>query len=238
VLNTSVLEFPAGNIILDEYRCFPPEITDSLPDVPALPETLLTMEFQLQENSVDLRGFTEVVLGDLGATLQIFRLAGQEYGSAEDCPMRIEDCISDLGLTACLNAAASGTLVRGAQQRANFEIWTHSREIAKHCKFLAEEMPGSINPDQAYIVGLLHAIGTLPDVLGWHWDDAPENQALSALKLAELWHLPRYVKDFFKENLMHGRNPRWSEFLAAAHQLAKVSWARCPVAPVTARSVV
>jgi HDOD domain len=241
VLKTSVLEFPAGNV-LSAPRCFQYEIADELPDVPALPETLLTMEFQLQENSVDLRGFTEVVLGDLGATIQILRMAGREYGSADDCPVRIEDCISDLGLTACVNAAARGTFARGPHQRADFEIWTHSREIAQYCRMLAEEMPASmhsesINPDQAYIAGLLHGIGALPDFLGWQSPDVTGNRMLSALKLAEQWCFPRYLKDFFCENLLPGYSPNWSQLLAAAHRLDKASWARCPLDRVTARSL-
>jgi hypothetical protein len=241
VLKTSVLEFPAGNI-LDAHGYFPCDLGDDLPDVPVLPETLLMMEFQLRENSVDLRRFTDVVLGDLGATVQILRLAGQEYGSSDDCPVRIEDCISDLGLTACLNAAARGTFAGGVQQRADFEIWTHSREIAKHCRLIAEEMTGSvnrgsINPDQAYMAGLLHAIGALPEFLGWQRGEVADGRVLSALKLSDRWCFPHYLKDFFNEMLIPGYDPRWSQFLSAAHQLAGASWARCPLDRVTARSL-
>jgi hypothetical protein len=236
VLKTSVLEFPASNILSD-LRSFQFEGTDELPDVPVLPETLLTMEFLLQESPVDLRGFTEVVLGDLGATIQILRLAGREYGSAEDGPVRIEDCISDLGLMACFNAAAQGTFTRGIRpQRADFEIWMHSREIAKHFRLLAEETGGAINPDQAYMCGLLHALGSLPGVLGWQWHESADYHPLSALKLAEQWCFPRYVKDFFCE-IMMPYDPHWSELLATAHQIARGSWARCPVGRVMARSL-
>ncbi len=235
MLKTSVLEFPAGDVLHDPL-CFTYEVADGLPDVPALPETLLALELQLQENSVDLRGFTETVLSDLGATIQILRLAGQEYEIAEDYPSRIEDCISDLGLTSCFQAVLKGTLVSVGQQRADFELWTHSRKIANHFRVLAEKMPGPVSPDQAYIAGLLHAIGALPDALGWQWDDMPGNNILSALRLAERWRLPRYVKDFFREILMPGYNPHWSELLATAHRLAGPSWARCPVQGASLRS--
>lgn len=235
MLKTSVLEFPGGNV-LNEYPFFSYEMADELPDVPALPETLLTMEFQLQENSVDLANFSEAVLGDLGATVQILRLAGREYEFAEDCPTRIEDYISDLGLTACFNAVSKATLTRSSQQRANFEMWTHSREVARHFRALTEEVPGAVSPDQAYIAGLLHAIGALPEVLGWHWSETSSNHALSALKLAERWRLPGYVKDFFCETVMPGYNTHWSELLATAHHLARSSRARCPLKEVQARS--
>jgi hypothetical protein len=227
VAKTGLVEFPAGNATTED-RQFSYEIADDLPSVPVLPETLLSMELQLRENSVDLRNFSAAVLGDLGATIQILRLAGQEYG-AEGGPIRIEDCISDFGPSTCLEAAASGTLVRGVAQRADYEIWTHSREIAKSFRSLAEEMPGTINPDQAYIAGLLHAMGALPAVLGWRWHGIAGNRTLSALKLAEQWLFPGYLKDFFCEALIPGFNPHWTEVLSAAHRLANGSWARCPL---------
>jgi hypothetical protein len=229
VLKTSVVEFPAGNLFIEPRR-FQSESVDDLPDVPILPETLLTMELQLQENSVDLTEFTEAVLGDLGATLQILRLAGQEYGSSEYRPVRIEDCISDLGPSACLEAVARGSFVRGPQQRADFETWTHSKEIARYFRLLAETMPGSISPDQAYVAGLLHAIGTLPETLGWQSSEMNGNHALTALKLAERWHFPGYVKDFFCEMLIPGYHPYWSKLMERAHLLAKDSQALCPLA--------
>jgi hypothetical protein len=227
VAKTGLVEFPVGNATSGD-RQFSYEIADDLPSVPVLPETLLSMELQLRENSVDLRSFSEAVLGDLGATIQILRLAALEYG-AEDCPLRIEDCISAFGPSACLEAAASGTLVRGVAQRADYEFWTHSREIARSFRRVAEEMPGIVNPDQAYIAGLLHAMGALPSVLGWHWHGIAGSRTLSALKLAEQWRFPGYVKDFFCEALIPGFNPHWTEILSAAHRLVKGSWARCPL---------
>lgn len=228
MLKTGVVQFPAGNVF-SEHRRFQFEIVDDLPDVPILPQTLLTMELQLQENSVDLRRFSEAVLGDLGATIQILRLAGQEYGTAEDRPVRIEDCISDLGLSACVEAAARGTFVRGIQQRADLEMWTHSREVAGYFRQLAENMPGGTSPDQAYLAGLLHAIGALPGQLGWHRSELTGNRALTALKLAERWRFPGFIKDFFCEVLIPGYHPYWSKMLVAAHQLTEDSGARCPL---------
>jgi hypothetical protein len=93
------------------------------------------------------------------------------------------------------------------------------------------------SPDQAYIAGLLHTMGALPRVMGWQWEDIPGDPVFAALKLAELWRLPRYVKDFFGELLVPGYNPHWSEFLAAAHHRARASWARCPVKEVSLRSL-
>lgn len=185
-----------------------------------LPETLLAMELQLQQSPVDLGAFSQVVLHDLGATLQILRMACREYGADDDRPMRIEDCICDFGPAACFHAVAKASLVRSQQRRAIAAIWTHAREIADNAKHLAEEISSAITPDQAYIGGLLHSIGSLPAALAWHWSEASLDTVHTGWKLAERWAFPGYLRDFFCEMLMPGCYPQWSEIMAAAHRNA------------------
>jgi hypothetical protein len=236
VLKMGVIEFPSGRTVLAQQPLSQYEIADNLPGVPVLPETLLKMELQFQGSSVDLRGFSEAVLSDLGATIQVLRLAGHEYGSADDRPVRIEDCISDLGAGACLAAAANATLAGGARSRTSVEFWAHCREIAYFSQLLADEMAGMINPDHAYLAGLLHGIGAIPTILGWKLDDIAGEESLSALMLAERWQFPLFLKDFFYETLTPGHYSRWSKLIAIAHQLAKESGTQCSLDASAVRS--
>lgn len=220
MLKTGVIEFPTGRCILVEPRASRYESMDNLPNLPVLPETLLAMELQLQSSSVDLSEFAETVLSDLGATLQVLRMAGCEYGTDDERPMRIEDFICDFGPAACFEAVAKGAVVRGFQRRVVVEIWSHAREIARNAKHLAEMIPYAISPDRAYMAGMLHAIGSLPAVLEWGWSEASHDRASTGLKLAERWAFPSYLRDFFCEMMMPGYNPQWSEIIAEAHRLA------------------
>ena len=206
------------------------QAAEDFPGVPALAETLLKMEFALQESSTDLREFSETVLGDVGAAIQILRLAGQEYGAVIDRPFRVEDCISALGPQACFNAAARGSLVRGNRQYANAEIWAHSREVAQYFRMFAAH-GASINSDHAYLAGLMHALGALPAVLGWARYGISGDPARLAMQMAERWHFPPFVSDFFGEVLMPGHSPEWANFITIAHHPAKESWAKCPLVP-------
>ena len=171
---------------------------DELPDVPALPETLLQMELQLHEFSIDLREISQLILNDVGATLQILRLAARESGGTDGWPLRIEDCISFLGLEACLHAAGRRTVLSEARHRGVIELWAHGREVAHLCRKMAGATDGSIHPEEAWWVGQMHVLGLLPGILGWQW---PENAAGSwadkGCKLAELWSLPLCVQEFF-----------------------------------------
>jgi len=227
VLKTGVIEFPTSHCILVEPKRAHGYSADNLPDLPVLPETLLALELQLQDYAVDLRAFTEVVLTDLGATLQILRMAARESETGEDQHIRIEDCICDFGPAACFEVLAKGAMMRNLQRHSISKIWDHARHIAQNAKHLAEAIPSAITPDQAYMAGLLHAIGSLPSILGWAWSEASHDYAATALKLADRWSLPGYLRDFFCEMLMPGFNPQWSEVMAEAHRLADVQADRC-----------
>jgi hypothetical protein len=234
VLNPSVYEFPTSRSIVSDPQPFLLDIAEELPDVPAMPETLLAMELQLQERSVDLSQISEVILEDAGATLQILRLAGRELGDSADRPVRIEDCISALGLRACLRAAAGGAPVKGNRHRALVEYRTHSREIARLCRLLAEEMPELASPHEAYLVGLLHDIGAMPAILGWDRSDLPANRGLAALRIAAQLDLPSLLQDFFREASMPGCDTPASKIVSMAHELAAGSFALSPLSSARA----
>lgn len=206
---------------------------ENLPGVPVLTETLLKMEFELHESSTNLRGFSAAVLEDVGATIQILRLAGQEYGAAIDRPLRVEDCISDLGPRACLNAAAAGSLLDGNRQHAHLEMWAHSREVAQRFRLLAEQAPSRISPDQAYLAGLLHAMGALPAVLAWGRGGLSAHPPEAALSMAEQWHFPHFLQEFFAEILMPGYSREWANFTSLPYGSAQESWLRRPARRAT-----
>ena len=199
-------------------------LTDDLPEVPTLPETLLLMELKIREFSVDLREISRLVLGDLGATLQIYRRVAREYGDAEDRPTRIEDCISSLGLEACLRAAGAEMSSRMNCGSAVLELWAHSRDVAQICSALAEERGYPCSTEDAYQVGLLHGIGLLPRVLGWNGRDlGVQERCRTAARLAYQWSLPSCVQECFTEKQHPGERSRWDELVHLAHQKARRS---------------
>lgn len=230
MLNKSAFEVWAGRVVVAEGRRFQPELVQDFPDVPVLPETLLLMDLRVHDRIVDLRDLSQLVLGDLGATLQILRLAGREYGASEDRPHRIEECIADLGLQACLKAAASLTVIRDSRYGTILESWAHAREIAQYCRLLADENAGGVNPDEAYLTGLFHGLGELPALLGWQWSGrGKKDGAHVGLKLAEQWALPPCVREYFREMYIPGYGSQWSGLVQTAHLLARRSSIHCPL---------
>ena len=197
-----------------------------LPAIPVMTKTLLLLDLLVQEPSVDLRQMSQLVLSDLGAALQILRLAGREYGNQEDRPIRMEDCISDLGLEACMRAVSAQSLPRDGRQYAIADFWDHSREIAQHSMQIAIQMQ-KVNPEEAYLAGLFHTIGLLPELLEWR-ESGEADPVLLGLRYATRWSLPACVTEFFREVHFIGYPMLWSGIVREAHQRANRSFIDCP----------
>jgi HD-like signal output (HDOD) protein len=218
----------AGRNANPELQPWQLKLAYDLHDVPVLPETLLRLELEVQERCIDLRAMSQLVLNDLGATLQILRLAGHEYGVTQGRPSRIEDCIADLGVNACMEAMGAQTVARDSRSKVIHEAWAHSREIAHHSRLVAEELP-EINPEEAYLVGLLHGIGLLPAILGWSGSEGGAiDGALVGFEMAKKWALPSVVVEFFSEIHLAGCVTLWPEIVRTAHQSASGSSIPCP----------
>jgi hypothetical protein len=201
------------------FQLHEPDLDRELPDIPVMSETLLLMELMAGERAVDLTEVTQLILSDLGAAIQIMRLAGRE-GLAG----RMQDCISGLGMQACLEAISKRTIRRSGCDPAIVEAWEHARKTAENCRFLAEEAFLPVSPDEAYLVGLFHAIAALPNVLGW----APRPQTTGnhdgvGLRLALAWSLPDSVVAYFSEIRPRSAEIRWKEMVRTAHQEANAT---------------
>lgn len=202
------------------------EYPNCFADVPVLPETLLLIDLEMQEVSVDLGRLAQLILGDLGATIQILQLANSMCGNNEGCSRRIEDCLSDLDLDVCIEALSKRVVCHDGRYKAIFELWAHSRVIAHWCRIIAEGNQ-DLHPNDAYMLGLFHAIDSLPALLGWV--DSQEGWIGNMLvggKLVEQWPLPYYVMEFFQAQIA-GVQTKQSNMVMSAHQCARRSSIDC-----------
>lgn len=223
--NGRVVEIGSGRSAVSESEWAQIVCGDDLPEIPVQLGTRLLMELKVQERTVDLREVSELILGDLGAALQIFRRAALECSSAEERPARIEDCISNLGLQSCLDALSSERSASDACSSEVIEAWQHAKEVAECCKQIASEPDDAFNPDEAYLVGLFHNLYSLPVILGWGvLDSSSKATALHGLRLAEDWSLPYCVEDYFSELQDPAHEQRWSGIVQRAHKIVNGSF--------------
>jgi c-di-GMP-related signal transduction protein len=190
---------------------------DPLPSLPIMTTTRLQLELLLGDSVVDLKGVTEVILGDAGATLQILRLIGEEYPNEEDRPRRIEDCIVSLSMARCYQTICASNCGHAGSYVAE---WQHCRRIAECARELARGME-DFPPEEAYLVGLLYRLGRFPQLLGWEIERTSpmEDEALGVM-LAFHWNLPGYVVSAIKERQEAAGLSRWDKILGMADELA------------------
>ena len=190
------------------------ETLDCLYGVPVMSATVLGLEMVLQEPCIDLRKATDLILSDVGATIQILRLIGCEYGFALERPSRMYDCIASLDACIWFGAMCAHTFTCDRKHLALTAVWKHCRLVAQYAQLVAESMEG-IDPEDAYLVGLLHEIGAISAML-----DEPENCSRYSPLFAIEGTLPPFVLAGMSGASDSCPSSTWKSILTAAHELA------------------
>src|SRR5271156_1918453 len=102
---------------------------DLLDDIPAMSATVLGLEILLHEPCIDLQMASELVLSDVGATIQILRLVGREHEFATEHPSRMGDCLASLDAGTWFDAISARTFARDCEHAATSLLWNHSRLV-------------------------------------------------------------------------------------------------------------
>jgi HDOD domain len=191
--------------------------TDLLDDVPVMQTTVLGLEMLLHEPCIDLGMASELVLSDVGATIHILRLVGREYEFAGELPSRMGDCLASLDAGTWFEAISARTFASGQENSAATALWNHSRLVAQYAQLVAESLEG-ISPADAYLVGLLHEIGSIPNALGWSKAGLGETE--SAALFAMEGSLPFFVLNAIGSINNSYPSSMWKLILAEAHELA------------------
>ncbi len=179
--------------------------------------TVLGLEILLHEPCIDLRMASELVLSDVGATIQILRLIGREYEFATEHPYRMGDCLASLDAGTWFDAISARTFACDREHAATTALWNHCRLVAQYAQLVAESLDG-ISPEEAYLVGLLHEIGAIPKVLSWPNDGLDDSESASLLAMEG--SLPLFVLSAIQSTNDSGSSSTWKIVLTSAHELA------------------
>jgi len=197
---------------------------DAQPPLPVLPATKLQLDLLVSAPACDLQLLTEVVLSDVGATLQILRTSAQLRAGSDRRSGRLDDCVLHLGRSG-LRRTFTLTLPppQEPRVRAARQLWQRGQLTASLARIMAGRF-ARISPEQAHLAGLLHEIGRLPALLGWRVPglDLGDAAAVGRALLRE-WQLPAYLAP----TLLPARGPKPAgaslpAILATAWELANI----------------
>jgi hypothetical protein len=191
--------------------------SDLLDDIPVMSATVLGLEILLDEPCIDLRMASELVLSDVGATIQVLRLIGREYEFATEHPCRMGDCLAGLDAGTWFDAISARTFACHREHVATSALWNHCRLVAQYAQLVAESLE-DVSPEEAYLVGLLHEIGAIPKVLSWPNDGLDGGESASLLAMED--SLPLFVLSAMQSINDSCSLSNWKIVLTSAHELA------------------
>ena len=179
---------------------------------PVLASTQLCVELLLQAKTFELRTLTDLLSRDPGAVLRLFALVAQECPNPDARPERLEECIAIVQSEDLLKALCH-SIVSRQEQTVCAALAQHGFTIACFSRMVASSL--GLDEEHAFLIGLLHAIGTLPISPA-----AEMNPAMNALALARGHQLPPFLCRALPA--VHRKDPKsiWTAMVNAAHDLA------------------
>jgi HDOD domain len=202
---------------LEDDRRFMSQKASFLDTVPVMSATVLGLDLLLHEPSIDFEMVSEIVRCDVGATIQILRLIDREFEFDADRPMRMRDCLASLDMSTWFETISARVFGCDHAHLAMTTLWRHSRLVAQYAQLIAESLDG-IWPEDAYLVGLLHVVGDIQNILGGQNDsvEAGDDASLCAMEGLLSPHMLATIREVNDSPL----SLSWKAILAAAHKLA------------------
>ena len=193
------------------------DVARNIRDLPALPTIVLELLSSFEEPDVDIGRLAETISHDQALAARTLRVANSSaYGLATKVKT-ISQAIMVLGFDTVRSLVAAGAIVQvfpgDGAQRGLAPFWRHSMATAVCSRNVARRT--RINPEQAFLAGLLHDIGRLvlatrfprqyAAALAWRdtndcWQVDAEEQVLGlnhqqvGLMLAQAWQFPPLIQ--------------------------------------------
>jgi putative nucleotidyltransferase with HDIG domain len=139
-------------------------VMTSLRDLPALPSIVLDLIHTLGRENVDVTALAEKMSRDQALAAKMLRLANSSFYGLAGKVKTVKQAIVVLGFDSARALVVASNVIGGIQGGASRQVdvadfWRHSIATALCAKNLARQ--AGIDPDAAFIAGLLHDIGRL-----------------------------------------------------------------------------
>lgn len=187
----------------------------SAEQIPAFAGTLVQLELLLDCRPIDLDAVTRLVRSDLGLAVQALRATRLETLQSDDL-WRTSDCVAHLG--ARLLEVVTPLTWEENSKHAYAEaqaFWKHARLVAIVAETTAEYFHYlGVNPEQAYLAGLMHNLSRLPQALNF------ADQSGSSAWTSDL-NLPSFLNEVIEtvhQDLAPNAMSELSRVAAFAHQ--------------------
>lgn len=198
-------------------RAWNPTGVPDLATLPVLSSTQFCFELMVHGGPLDLRAAVSLFGRDPVAVLRLFALVAREYPNPNDRPERLEDCVVSLASEDLLEGLHSPPSLR-REQAAMILFARHAHAIAGGAAVAAASL--GLPRDQAFLVGLLHAVGSLPGEVGRSDMPFRRESTITCLKaISECFKLPSSLHSALEAVHRADASSVWMALVEAAHDL-------------------
>lgn len=198
----------------------------NIPDsaVPRLPEVTMALMRELADANVTQKTILSYIHRDPALASEVLRISNSALFRSSDREeiVNLDMALKLLGLNHFKNIVSSALMKRLMLIAPIYfrmfgqQLWQHSMDCAQACRSLAK-LYGRADPDNAYLVGLMHDVGKLAifnlltKALGQHLDTDPrgavfshivrDNSSALSARIARDWSLPDYLVTALNEQI-------------------------------------
>lgn len=146
------------------------DILNKIHVLPSLPAVVMELLGSIGQNNADINQLSAIVSKDQALSAKALRLANSSFYGMQRKVTTMPQAVSILGLNS-LRALITAAAVIGrfpAKDQAYFDFqgfWQHSIATAVCARLIAKRV--DVNPESAFMAGLLHDIGRLVLVTGF-----------------------------------------------------------------------
>lgn len=133
-------------------------ILDKKDNIPSMPLVLSQSLNLIDDPNSNIKQIAALISKDIALSAQVLKLVNSAYYGFPSQITTIEKAMALLGFNTIKNLILSVSVKSMMMTNSGKALWEHSIRCAVACQMLSKSL-GGIDPDEAYIIGLLHDVG-------------------------------------------------------------------------------
>lgn len=152
---------------VDRAKAAVDKALSSIGDVATLPEVTIKIIQIVEDPKSTARDLHEVIKNDPALSVKVLKVVNSAFYGLPGQVASVDRAIILLGLSAVKNIAIAASIARlfkGRRVSEHFsaaDLWRHSVAVAVAAQDVAKASPHPVMPDEIFVAGIIHDIGTM-----------------------------------------------------------------------------
>jgi len=135
-------------------------IIDNMPGIPSMPNVLSEALNTMENPKSSVEKLADIISKDISLTTQILKMVNSSYYGFPSQITTIKRAMALLGFNTIKSLILSVVVKPMMMTHSGMALWEHSIRCAVACQLMSKSL-GFGDPDEAFIMGLLHDIGKM-----------------------------------------------------------------------------